>query len=397
MTVDKQQVVESLTTARIALLIKHPFFGSIATRMNLQDASDLDWVKTLATDGRNIKYSPEFIASLGSIGKIEFALGHEILHAVFDHIGRKGDRKNHHLCNIAMDYAVNQILVDEEIGQIIDEVQIYQDDRFREMTWEQIYDILLQEEEDKDSSDEDADTLDQHMDESSDPDSSDSNTNQISKEELEEMREDMKEAILQAAQAASGKAPESIKRLIREMTETKINWQDVIRMNIQSMLRANYSFSRPSRKSGTSGIVLPRRSPRKKVEVAIAIDMSGSITKQDAATFLSEIKGIIQQYNDFKIDLWSFDTSVYNHAQITPNSIDNLNDYEPQGGGGTDFMTNWDYMKENELTPKKFIMFTDGMPFDSWGDPDYCDTIFVVKGNSGVESPFGVTLDYETI
>jgi predicted metal-dependent peptidase len=390
MTVDKQQVVESLTTARIALLIKHPFFGSIATRMNLQDASDIPWVKTLATDGRNIKYSPEFIASLGSIGKIEFALGHEILHAVFDHIGRKGDRKNHQLCNIAMDYAVNQILVDEEIGQRINEIQIYQDDRFREMTWEQIYDILLEED---DGSNSYNGTLDQHMDESG---VSDENGNTISKEELEEIREELKEAILQAAHASGGKTPESIKRLIREMTETKINWQDVIRMNIQSMLRANYSFSRPSRKSGSSGIVLPRRSPRKKVEVAIAIDMSGSISKQDASTFLSEIKGIIQQYNDFKIDLWSFDTSVYNHTQVTPNSIDNLDGYEPEGGGGTDFMTNWDYMKENELTPKKFVMFTDGVPFGSWGDPDYCDTIFVVKGNSGVESPFGVTLDYET-
>jgi hypothetical protein len=52
-------------------------------------------------------------------------------------------------------------------------------------------------------------------------------------------------------------------------------------------------------------------------------------------------------------------------------------------------------MKDNGIAPKKFIMFTDGYPCGSWGDEDYCDTIFIVKGNTEAEAPFGQTVIYE--
>ena len=54
-------------------------------------------------------------------------------------------------------------------------------------------------------------------------------------------------------------------------------------------------------------------------------------------------------------------------------------------------------MKFNDIQPKKFIMFTDGYPFGSWGDEDYCDTIFVIHSNRDktLQAPFGVTAHYE--
>ena len=45
------QCVEKITTARIALLLKAPFFGNLATRLKLVNADD--WLSTAATDGRN--------------------------------------------------------------------------------------------------------------------------------------------------------------------------------------------------------------------------------------------------------------------------------------------------------------------------------------------------------
>jgi len=79
--IDKQKVLEKLTGARIALLLKQPFFGNMATRMQLQEA---DWCPTAATDGRNFYYNPEFIDSL-TPKQTEFLIGHEVLHIVFDH------------------------------------------------------------------------------------------------------------------------------------------------------------------------------------------------------------------------------------------------------------------------------------------------------------------------
>jgi len=55
-------VREKLITARIALLLKAPFFGNLATRMQLINADD--WCPTAATDGRNFYYNTMFIEKL---------------------------------------------------------------------------------------------------------------------------------------------------------------------------------------------------------------------------------------------------------------------------------------------------------------------------------------------
>ena len=41
-------------------------------------------------------------------------------------------------------------------------------------------------------------------------------------------------------------------------------------------------------------------------------------------------------------------------------NIDEFENYAITGGGGTDFDANWVFMKENEIQPQRFIMFTDG-------------------------------------
>jgi predicted metal-dependent peptidase len=127
------------------------------------------------------------------------------------------------------------------------------------------------------------------------------------------------------------------------------------------------------------------------IDISVAIDMSGSISDKQAHEFISEVKGIMDEYKDFKLDLWCFDTQVYNYAKFTGDTADEIMTYEVKGGGGTDFDANWQFMKENDINPKKFIMFTDGYPYSSWGDEDYCDTLFVIHGNDSIVAPFGQT------
>jgi predicted metal-dependent peptidase len=111
--------------------------------------------------------------------------------------------------------------------------------------------------------------------------------------------------------------------------------------------------------------------------------------------FLSEIQGIMEQFTDFEIQIWTFDTKVYNRQVFGPSNIDDLVEYDLQGGGGTDFDVNWTFMKHEEIEPNRFIMMTDGYPWNSWGDEDYCDTIFLIHGNDSIIAPFGITCYYE--
>ena len=131
-----QKIVDKLVTARIALLLKHPFFGNLATRLKLVNADD--WCPTAGTDGRHFFYNTKFIDSL-TPKEAEFLFGHEVLHNVFEHmLVRIGDR-DPQLWNIAADYAVNQILKDSNIGDMPKgkkgENKGFQDDKYKD--WEE--------------------------------------------------------------------------------------------------------------------------------------------------------------------------------------------------------------------------------------------------------------------
>ena len=85
----------------------------------------------------------------------------------------------------------------------------------------------------------------------------------------------------------------------------------------------------------------------------------------------------------------TFDTDVYNAKVYESENLDDITEYEIEGGGGTDFTCVFKYMKEHNITPEKLVMFTDGYPFGSWGDPEYCDTVWIIHGDRNPNPPFG--------
>jgi predicted metal-dependent peptidase len=393
-------IEEKLTVARIGLMLRASFFGNLASRMKLVDASN--WCDTAATDGKNFYYNADFVEKL-SVKNLEFLFGHEILHICFDHFGRKGSR-HPRISNIAQDYAVNLVLSDEKIGTPIDIVPILLDPQYRGMAWENIYDLLIENAQEISLDDlmSGMDSLDDHIsqDDSGDGDSDDdgkegSGRPRYSKAEWQALRDEIKEAMVQAHAAAAGNVPAAIKRLIQDMTEPKMNWRELLQMNIQSIVRSNYSFSRPSRKGWASGAILPGMIPEQTIDIAIALDMSGSIGQNEISIFLGEVSGILAQYTDYSIDLFTYDTAAYNHIKITSENANDLLTYEPVGGGGTDYRCILEHLKEQNLVPKKLINFTDLYVSDFVEElGEYCDCLFLVFGNPGSEAPYGQTVHY---
>ena len=131
-------VIDKIIVARVGLLLRHPFFGNMATRLKIQDASD--WCKTAATDGRSIFFNREFFEPL-SVKQIEFVIAHEILHNVFDHMTRVEGR-NKRIWNIAADYCVNGQLVRDRIGEQPPEIKIFHDAKYYGKGAEEVYDEI---------------------------------------------------------------------------------------------------------------------------------------------------------------------------------------------------------------------------------------------------------------
>ena len=89
-----------------------------------------------------------------------------------------------------------------------------------------------------------------------------------------------------------------------------------------------------------------------------------------------------------------FDTPIYNEQDFDSQCGDSITEYQVVGGGGTEFDCVWNYLKDNDIVPKKLLMFTDMYPWGSWGDENYCDTIFIGHGTTSIVAPFGTTVYY---
>jgi predicted metal-dependent peptidase len=392
-----------LITARVGLLLKASFFGNLATRLKLVNADE--WCSTAATDGRNFYYNSRFIKMLRP-KEIEFLFGHEVLHCVYDHFGRRGER-DHQLFNIANDYCVNADLIKHRVGEKITTVPCLHDPKYDGMSSEEIYDLLYEKAEKIDIGKLLDQMIDEHLDGEGDADGDDdgegdekdgkSRRPKLSAEERQAIKDEIKEAMLAAAATVdgAGNLPAGVKRLIQELTEPQMNWRELLRMQLESTIKSDYTWMRASRKGWHMDAVMPGMKVDPMIDIAVALDASGSISETMLKDFLGEIQGIMDSFPAYKIHVFTFDTEAYNPAQYDSDNLDDICDYEVKGGGGTDFDAIYSYLKENEIEPKRLVVFTDGYPFGSWGDENYADTVWILHGTTTIEPPWGQYAYYD--
>jgi len=394
------KIREKLITGRVGLLIKQPFFGNLATRLKLTNADE--WCSTAATDGRNFYYNSRFIDMLRP-KEVEFLFGHEVLHCCYDHFGRRGERDGQ-LFNIANDYAVNADLKKHRVGEMITTVPALYDSKFEGWSSEQIYDYLYENAEKISMEDLLDKLIDEHLD--GDDDDGDSKGDKdgngkkgrprLSEEERQKIRDEMKEAMINAAnQAGAGNIPAGVARMIKDITEPKMNWRELLRMQLQSTIKTDFTWMRPSRRGWDMDAVMPGMRNEDAIDIAVFIDASGSIGDKMLRDFLGEIQGIMESFESYKIHVVTFDTHCYNPVTYDSDNLDDICDYDVKGGGGTDFECIFDYLKDSAVEPKKLVVFTDGLPFGSWGDPNYCDTVWIIHSNPGCQAPFGLSAEYD--
>ena len=391
---------ERLVTARIGLLLRHSFFGNLATRLTLINADE--WCATAATDGQKFYYNSRFIMMLKP-KEVEFLVAHEVLHVVYDHMGRRGDR-DPQIWNIADDYCVNADLKRHKIGQFITTVPCLYESKYDGKSAEEVYDDLMKNVKKISMDDLIEQLLDDHLDsedgdgegQEGDGEGKGKGRPQLSDEEKERIRQEVKQAIINASSTAeAGSLPLGVERLIRQATDPVMPWRELIQTNLTSAIRTDYSWMRPSRRGWHMDAIMPGMTPGEEIDVVVAIDMSGSISDRQAQQFLGEIGGMMDSFDGYKVHVFCFDTEVYNPQDFNSENMDGIDTYEPQGGGGTDFDAIFEYLKKVGNVPKRLICFTDGYPCGSWGDADYCDTTWVIHGDKNPNPPFGTYAIYD--
>jgi len=440
---DLEAIETKLTAARAKLILDKPFLGALVLRLPLS-AADPKWCQTTATDARKFYYNPEFIESL-SMPQTQFMLAHEALHCALSHFARRQHRVQHRW-DLACDYAINPLLLEdgltpppnchvmpEYLGMTAEEIYPLIDDNDENETVDQhLFDPENEsgggqqgdapEKPDNDRSESGDDTEGTQRDQErgqggdAEPDGGqDPNTGPgaqpdqapssaaaqpkdgqgdspsaprpqpLSSDERQTLEVQWQQRLAGAAQQAmqAGKMGGSMARLVDHLLQPQLPWRMLLARYMTPMARDDFSFMRPSRREGDAILPSLRSS---QIEIAVAIDTSGSIRANEMEEFLSEVSALKGQMRA-RVTLLACDSALADGAPWVFEPWEEFScPAEIHGGGGTDFRPVFDWLERQGQPPEMLVYFTDAQGRFPQSEPNF-PVIWLVKGKDQV--PWG--------
>lgn len=350
-----------------------PFYGSLMLTLDVHQDDNID---TACTDGRFIKWNDAFIQEQTE-PKTLGLMAHEVMHVALQHC-QDWSPKDPKMCNIAMDIVINRTLIDD--GFELPDCVIQPEPRFTGMTWQQVYNIIKDEE--------------KYQDMAKDPDFGDLiNNSDLSDAEKEELKQEIEQKVIQAAEAQKasgiGDLPAGIEDLIKEIRQSKIDWKSLLRADLQCNFPDDFSFNKPNKKFlGTYGIYMPTMVGHKIRNLGVGLDTSGSMTTEDHIRQLSEINAICLELQPENVYLFYTDCDVAKVEDYGPGEV--IDVLKTRGGGGTSFVPVFDYIEKTGLDVDQLIYMSD---MDVWEDcfpttpPEY--PVVWLSTRSDYSVPFG--------
>jgi predicted metal-dependent peptidase len=387
-TYDMAVIKQRMTRARMQLVLNHPFFGTLALSMPTEYTDSLP---TAATDGKRVYFNPTFVNNLND-DELLFVVAHEAMHPALDHCFRRGNR-DPLIWNIAADAVINYLLTDSNTGKMpqggVYDRKLYDDN---DGLTDKIYDYLMSKKpppqggqgQPGDGSGQGmpadggvgyGEPLDDCMD-GAVAGSAEANT----------LSAEWKTRVVNAATAAkmAGKLSAGMERLVTEVLNPKVPWQDLLRRFVVKAKSDIRSWARPNRRFISQGKYMPSISGEMMGPIAIAVDCSGSIGNKELAEFTAEIRAIKEDMNPSRIDVLYFDSKVSHFETYGPQ--DDL-DIQPHGGGGTAFSPIFRrFNAEPDCDYVCCVVLTD-LYCDDFGDPPDYPVMWV--SNASDKAPWG--------
>lgn len=353
-----QSAEDKILIAKTALLWDQPFFGSLICHLTMVEATNMPFIDTMATDGRKIYWCRKFVDKLTK-DEVKFVLAHEVMHVAFEHTVRRQSR-DAKLWNVACDAAINGELVETKLGTMPKAGVLIPE--YTGLPAEEIYRLLEQ----------NAEKISVSM-AGSDPgacggvlDSAPAHAEAELNEVRAEIQTHVRQAAMQAKASNAGNIPASIKRLIDELTEPKINWRQVLRRFVDESSTRDFSWSRPNRRTLPHGFITPGSIADGVPHIVIAVDTSGSIDNEVLRAFASEINGAMNDGAVDKITVIYADAAVQHVEEFERG--DDL-DLHPAGGGGTMFSNTFEVIARDHTDAVACIYLTDMYCNDFGEDP----------------------------
>ena len=365
-----QNIEKKISQAKAKLLVQYPYFGTLASKLELVCNDDIEAFKS---NGTKLEYSTMFIED-AEIGEIEFALANGAMHKSLLHENRKNGRSGW-LWQMATDMAINDMLVAN--GLELPFGAQYRK-RFEGMYAEEIYAEL------KDDMLRDDEGLEYEADDIEDVQNSDAPQSQekLQEEILQEQLLAEEAIALLESEFKKGDAPSQIERFFTLDFLSKVDWRDELKSAIDRHFRDDYTLLPPSKKFLSQGIYLPSTQSQT-FRLVVAVDSSGSIDDKLLALFMSEVNFLMSFISHYEIELLICDDKIQSHQTFY--SGDTL-ECSVIGGGATDFRPVFEFIKREFDDVKLLLYFTDLEGFFPDKEPSY-EVKWVVQKER--EVPFG--------
>ena len=322
-------------------------------------------IQTAATNGLYLKINPAFFMKQSPDQRVGL-LVHECLHPALLHPLRCGTR-DHKRYNIAGDHVINLMLLARGFKL---PANGYADPQYEGMSTEQVYDLLP----------ESSGEYDCDIDVDTDP----------SEEMITEIQDIIIRASIQSQMQHDkpGTIPGEIQIFLDSLLKPKLPWNRILQKYIQNLTKNDYSFRKPNRRFFPK-YHLPSLFSEGLIDLAIAVDASGSVSDEEFKVFVSETNAILRMMKPEKITLVTFDTVIRVVDEVK--NIHELSKVKFTGRGGTEIgpVLNW----ANTNKPKLLLVFTDG-DFYFRGMESKVDTIWLVHNNESFKASKGKVIHY---
>ena len=382
-TIDLRVLNHRLSRLRTELLRDRPFYGRLLLRLSFGFAS----CGTAYTDMIHVVFDPTFADALTD-EELKFVLLHELMHCVLSHCTR-GRNLRQRLYNIACDIVVNSLILgamsrrDFAIaGEPVMHLTPVQTE-VREHSAEEVYQMLLQTPMEDIEKQYGFSYVDLH---------------DIWQTLTDAGMSDAWGQYVREAAAAAGSSsgiPYGLQRHLGDIYHTpKANWRQLLQDFIRND-RSDFTYLIPDHRY-QGDLIFPSYQEQmygdRIDQLWFLIDTSASISDEVLEEAYGEIYGAVQQIENLSGKISFFDAEVT--EPIPFESVSDLEQILPLGGGGTNFHAIFRYLKEhfeNDL-PEAIIVLTDGeAPFPEETAALGVPVLWVIL-DSDVEAPWGTCI-----
>lgn len=355
-------------------------------------------IPTARTDGVYMEWNPDFFMKLPPDQRIGVMV-HEACHVAYDHMGRlnTGKQRCPDIFNKAADHVINLMLLAR--GFKLPSFAL-KDDRFRDMSTEQVYDILEAEAANGNPQPQQQmpDLVYSPIDGNGQGKGQDGNGEQSSGPGMTqaELQQHIKSMVIRAVMASKmagekpGSVPGEVEMFLDQLLNPKLPWQTLLRRYFTEFSKNDYSWKRPNRRFFPQ-FHLPSLHSITLQDMTFYVDISGSVEDFQFKLFVSEIAGVLKMLKPKKITIVQFDTKIH-HVDSVKN-LDELSRIKFHGRGGTHIECILKHMEENKN--QLSLVFTDG--HFGWPRNGFKNKIlWLINDNEGWLPRFGNAIHFST-